>query len=91
MTPSNLLNHTSNMTLAQLCQLNSDLVALIKHRQKMEAKDMRQQLSPGDTVSFTERSGLTSTGTVKKIMRTKAVVTIGGRDWKVPMSMLSFA
>lgn len=90
MTPSTLLNHASNMTLEQLRQLNSDLVDLIKHRRRMEAKDMRYQLSLGDTVSFTERSGLTCTGTVKKIMRTKAVITISGRDWKVPMSMLSF-
>ena len=91
MTYTQLLNLTSNMSEDELCKLNSDLVAIIKHRRKMSAKDMGSQLSPGDTVKLTERSGRVRTGTVQKVMRTRALVKIDGVNYKVPMSMLSFA
>ena len=82
------INLTS-LTTDQLIQLNSDVVALIKSRRRQDASWMRRQLSLGDVVLVNERGGLPSTGIVKKIMRTRAIVTIDGRDWKVPMSMLS--
>ena len=78
----------SSLTTEQLCQLNADVVALIKARRRQEAGSMRWQLSLGDVVIVNDRHS-TSTGTIKKIMRTRAIVTINGRDWKVPMSMLS--
>ena len=78
----------SSLTTEQLCQLNADVVALIKARRRQEAGSMRSQLSLGDVVIVNDRHS-TSTGTIKKIMRTRAIVTINGRDWKVPMSMLS--
>ena len=78
----------SSLTTEQLCQLNADVVALIKARRREEAGSMRRQLSLGDVVIVNDRHS-TSTGTIKKIMRTRAIVTINGRDWKVPMSMLS--
>jgi len=78
----------SSLTTEQLCQLNADVVALIKARRRQEAGSMRRQLSLGDVVIVNDRHS-TSTGTIKKIMRTRAIVTINGRDWKVPMSMLS--
>ena len=81
------INITS-LSLEELCQLNADVVALIKARRRQEAGSMRRQLSLGDVVNVNERDR-TSTGTIKKIMRTRAIVTINGRDWKVPMSMLS--
>ena len=79
----------SSLSTDDLIQLNHDIVALIKARRKREAGSMRRQLSLGDVVLVNERGGLPSTGIVKKIMRTRAIVTIDGRDWKVPMSMLS--
>mgnify|MGYP005662174335 CR=1 FL=1 len=82
------INLTS-LTTDQLVQLNHDVVALIKARRRQEAGSMRRQLSLGDVVNVNERSGLPSTGIVKKIMRTRAIVEIDGRDWRVPMSMLS--
>ena len=82
------INITS-LTTDQLVQLNHDVVALIKARRRQEAGSMRRQLSLGDVVNVNERSGLPSTGIVKKIMRTRAIVEIDGRDWRVPMSMLS--
>ena len=78
----------SSLTTEQLFQLNADVVALIKARRRQEAGSMRRQLSLGDVVIVNDRHS-TSTGTIKKIMRTRAIVTINGRDWKVPMSMLS--
>jgi len=91
MTHSQILNLTSNMTIEELCNLNRDIVGIIKRRQKMEAKDMRQALSVGDTVKFTERNGMITKGRVTKIMRTRALVDIGVATYKVPMSMLSHA
>ena len=87
-----ILNTTSTMTIDELCQLNSDLVAIIKHRRKMESKDMKANLSVGDNVWF-ENRGTRITGKVTKIMRTKALVqeaVAPFRTWKVPMSALAF-
>jgi len=81
------INITS-LTTDQLIQLNQDVVALIKARRRQEATGMRHQLSLGDVVNVHERTR-TSTGIVKKIMRTRALVEIEGMTYKVPMSMLS--
>jgi ribosomal protein S1 len=81
------INITS-LTTEQLVQLNSDVVALIKARRRQEAGSMRRELSLGDTVNVNERHR-TSTGIIRKIMRTRALVEINGVDYKVPMSMLS--
>ena len=78
----------STLTTEQLVQLNQDVVALIKARRRKEASGMRYQLSLGDVVNVNERH-CTSTGIVKKIMRTRALVEINGVTYKVPMSMLS--
>jgi len=90
LTPQQILNTTSTMSIDELLQLNSDLVALIKHRQKMTAKDMKSVLSVGDTVTFRSRSGKV-TGAITKIMRTRAQVKVKGCTWKVPLNMLSLA
>ena len=81
------INLTS-LTTDQLVQLNHDVVALIKARRRQEAGSMRRQLSLGDVVNVNERNR-TSTGTIMKIMRTRALVDINGVTYKVPMSMLS--
>ena len=81
------INITS-LTTEQLIALNHDVVALIKARRRQEAGTMRRQLSLGDVVNVNERDR-TSTGTIKKIMRTRALVEINGVTYKVPMSMLS--
>ena len=90
MTYSQLINFTSTMTTDELVKLNHDLVGIIKHRRKMDAKDMGAVLSPGDKVIITERNG-TSRGTVERVMRTRALVNIHGMRYKVPMSMLTLA
>ena len=91
MTYAKLLTLTSNMSEDELCKLNRDLVDIIKHRRKMASKDMGSILSAGDNVTITESSGRVRTGTVQKVMRTRALVKIDGVNYKVPMSMLSFA
>ena len=79
------------MTIDELCQLNSDLVAIIKHRRNMESKDMRASLSVGDKVWF-ENGGYRVNCTVAKIMRTKAIVKVDGtpQSYKITMSALKF-
>lgn len=78
----------SSLTTDQLIQLNQDVVALIKARRRQEAGNIRRQLSLGDVVNVNERTR-TSTGTIIKIMRTRALVEINGVTYKVPMNMLS--
>jgi len=79
------------MTLDELCQLNREVVAIIKHRRKMESEDMKASLSVGDKVWFTDR-GYRINCTVTKIMRTKAIVKVDGspQSWKITMSALNF-
>ena len=81
------INITS-LSTDDLIQLNHDVVALIKARRRQEAGSMRRQLSLGDVVNVNERDR-TSTGIIRKIMRTRALVEINGVTYKVPMSMLS--
>ena len=85
MTYSQLINFTSTMTTDELVKFNHDLVGIIKHRRKMEAKDMRRELSLGDVVNVDGHG----TGIVKKIMRTRALVEMNGVSYKVPMNMLT--
>ena len=86
-----IINTTSTMTIDELCQLNSDLVAIIKHRRKMESKDMKASLCIGDKVWF-ENGGYRVNCTVTKIMRTKAIVKVDGapQSYKIMMSALKF-
>ena len=87
-----IINSTSTMSLDELCRLNHDLVAIIKHRRTMESKDMRSMLSVGDLVWF-DNGGKRIDGKVTKIMRTRALVIEKHspfRTWKVPMSALEF-
>jgi len=88
-THQQILNTTSTMTMDELLKLNSDLVNIIKHRRKMESKDMKTLLCVGDNVWFESR-GSRITGTVAKVMRTKAIVKVGFTNWKTPMSNLNF-
>ena len=78
------INITS-LTTDQLIQLNQDVVALIKARRRQEASSKRHLLSLGDEV-IVEGHG---TGIVKKIMRTRAMVELNGRNYKVPMNMIT--
>ena len=79
--PINLGSYTTQ----ELCDLNEQVVALIKTRRRQEATKKRHQLSLGDVVNV-EGHGK---GTVKKIMRTRALVEMNGSTYKVPMSILS--
>ena len=92
MSITSIINTTSTLTLDELCQLNHEIVAIIKHRRTMESKDMKASLSLGDKVWF-ENRGKRIDGKVTKIMRTKALITekhTPFRTWKVPMSVLDF-
>ena len=81
------INITS-LTTEELISLNADVVALIKARRRQEAGSMRRQLSLGDRVIVRDRHS-TSQGVITKIMRTRAIVEINGRSWKVPMNMIT--
>ena len=69
-------------------QLNA-LVDAIKMRRTQLARKNVFTLRPGDTVSFTGRSGRKVTGTVVKTMQKNVQVKEGYTMWRVPASMLS--
>ena len=75
----------SSLTTDQLIQLNQDVVALIKARRRQEAGNIRRQLSLGDVVNVDGHG----TGIIEKIMRTRALVSMNGVSYKVPMNMLT--
>ena len=88
--PINLGSYTTQ----ELCDLNEQVVALIKERRRKESQMMKQQLSLGDRVMVPlSRAGKVcpQEGIVKKILRVEAEVEVNGRRYKLPMHMLSHA
>ena len=58
-------------------------------RRAMTTKNMRSKLREGDIVSFSGRKSGSVTGTIVRVKRKKAIVSVPpGRNWDVPLSML---
>ena len=79
------------MNTEQLRELNGVVVDLIKSKRRIDASIKKASLRVGDRVSWTGRRGYQE-GTLKKINRTKCIVSTDGRlggDWNVPISMLN--
>ena len=63
-----------------------------KYRRESATQNMKYSLSPGDKVSFEGRGGVSVTGTIVRIKRKKAIVSVSGSgNWDVPLSMLKKA
>lgn len=91
MIPKTIQNELANMNEEQLRELNSAVVDLIKSRRRVDASIKKASLRVGDKVSWTGRKGYQE-GTVKKINRTKCIVSTDGGfggDWNVPINMLN--
>jgi hypothetical protein len=71
-------------------QLNS-MVMSIKYAREKLTKRTVWTLTHGAKVQFTDRSGRTQIGLVKKINRKKVIVQVGMTNWNVPANMLSAA
>ncbi len=58
-------------------------------RRDNSTRNMRYSLKAGDTVSFSGRKAGSVTGTIVRVKRKKAIVSVPpGRNWDVPLSML---
>jgi preprotein translocase subunit YajC len=62
-----------------------------KLRQTNRTINMKSSLSPGDTVSFNGRKSGAVSGTIVRIKTKKAIVEVSGRQWDVPLAMLTKA
>lgn len=91
MIPKTIQNELANMNEQQLSELNKVVVALITSKRRADAYIKKASLRVGDRVSWTGRRGYKE-GTLKKINRTKCIVSMDERyeaDWNVPIDMLS--
>jgi len=77
------------LTETQLRTLNRLVIDQLKSIRDIEAAEKRRVLRAGDRVSWSGRNGYTE-GTIVRVKRKKAIVDIGlGRNWDVPLSMLT--
>ena len=60
-----------------------------KHRRDKSVSVLKENLQEGDKVSFTGKKSGKCTGHVVRIKRKKAIVSVKGRNWDVPLSMLT--
>lgn len=75
---------------AQLLELNSAVVEQIKAQRNAEAAMKRYVFKNGDQVKFTGRRG-TRYGEIVKVNRKKAIVSVSGERWNVPLNMIEAA
>ena len=68
-------------------QLNAIGMA-VKYRRNQIGKSVKKGLRIGDVVKFTDRSGITTTGRVKKVNIKYVIVDTGLGAWRVPANML---
>ena len=60
-----------------------------KRRRESVSQKMRCALKAGDKVSFSGRKAGSVTGTIVRVKRKKAIVSVAGsRNWDVPLNML---
>lgn len=86
---SEILNKIEKLDNDQLQQLNHAVVRRLKINRDHDAVIKRQTLCEGDRVSWAGRQGRQE-GTIVRIKRKKAICDIGaGRNWDVPLSMLT--
>lgn len=91
MIPKTMQEELAKMNTEELRELNRVVVDLIKSKQRVDASIKKASLRVGDRVSWTGRRGYKE-GTLKKINRTKCIVSMDNRyeaDWNVPIDMLS--
>tara|TARA_R100001509_G_scaffold146926_2_gene104123 strand:+ start:335 stop:658 length:324 start_codon:yes stop_codon:yes gene_type:complete len=80
-----------DMSMEELRELNENVVHVIKHKRKLAAKMMKQQLNEGDEVYWiSHKTNKRVDGRILKVNRTKCKVIANdsGARWTVPMTML---
>ena len=79
--------HRHIMFLATQEELD-EVVRSVKTRRNDLAKQLKATLSKGDFVLVDNRNGKVERGTIVKVNKTRAVVTINNQGWNVPLSMI---
>jgi hypothetical protein len=91
MTLSEALNAMSTMTELELSELNRAVCSELKSRRSADSARKRFLFKAGDKVSWSGRNGYTE-GTIVRVKRKKAICDVGyGRNWDVPLNMLTAA
>ena len=86
---SNIINELDNLDINQLRILNSAVYDRLKNVRDRDSALKRRTLRAGDKVSWTGRNGYTE-GVIVRVKRKKAICDVGhGRNWDVPLSMLT--
>ena len=90
MTKQELTVKLASMSVEDLLQINKNLVAIIKEKQRMNNRTASFNFMTGDKVSYMSgRFGTRETAVVLEVKRTKVLVeSLRGR-FLVPASMLS--
>ena len=86
---SNIINELDNLDINQLRILNGAVYDRLKNVRDRDSALKRRTLRAGDKVSWTGRNGYTE-GVIVRVKRKKAICDVGhGRNWDVPLSMLT--
>ncbi len=88
-TAKDILNNLTSLNEEELRTLNTAVVDQLKAIRNRNAAIKRTTLTVGQRVSWNGRNGYTE-GTIVRVKRKKAICDVGyGRNWDVPLSMLS--
>ena len=79
----------NNLTLIELYELNKKVVARIKSLRDKESRQIANKLTVGDIVSFVNKCNIKVNGTITKINKKTANVTVDGTPWRVALSLLT--
>ena len=79
----------NQMSMSELRSLNEKVVELIKWKRKMEAIDVRNELSRGMTVTVNHPKATGKVFLVHKVNRTNAVLKEGNKQWNVPINLIN--
>jgi len=86
---SNIISELHNLDSNQLRVLNSAVCNQLSAIRDRDSALKRRTLRAGDKVSWNGRGGYTE-GTIVRVKRKKAICDVGhGRNWDVPLSMLT--
>lgn len=90
------LPNINNLTEQQLLELNNRVIARVKELRQQKSRQNKLRLQTGQKVSFdNSRYGVTETGTIIKVKRTRAIVEVKNRfgsgttRWDIALNMLN--
>jgi len=88
---SQIKSALSNLSSAELSQLNVDVIEVIKLRRRTEAGSVKRTISYGSVVVVNHPKAAGKTFTVNEIKRTKAILVDNDTNQRIsaPLSLIS--